>query len=62
MASVPQSEQLAMMSESLLAKGKGTEPSAQIARWERAKVSKSHTLSRERGKSEREHGEDRVDK
>ena len=41
----------------------GTEPSVEItrSRWERVKMSESRTLARERGRSEREQGEERVD-
>ena len=49
-ASVLQSEQLAMMPEPPLPKGKGTEPSIhrKIVRWERVEVSESCTLLRKR--------------
>ena len=47
-ASAPQSEQLAGMSEPPLPKRKKTEPSVQIMRCESIKVSKSCTLARER--------------
>ena len=48
--SVPQREQLASTPEPLLPKGKGTEPSVQSTDREgkRVKMSKSHTLARER--------------
>ena len=36
-------------------------PKHQIVWWERVKMSKGRTLARERGESEREHGEERVD-
>ena len=57
-ASVPQREQLASTPELPLPKGKETEPSVQIMRLERVKMSESRTLARER---EGEHGEERVD-
>ena len=44
-----------------LPKRKGTEPSVQIKKWKRVKMSESHTLARERGGSEREDGEERMD-
>ena len=63
LASVPQREQLARTAEPPLPKEKGTEPSVQStrscggreSRWARA------ASKRERGGSEREHGEERVD-
>ena len=54
-ALVPQSEHLATTPELPLSKGKGTEPSVQIMRWERVKVNESHILARNRG-PEWEHG------
>ena len=58
LASVPQSEQLASTPGQALPKQKRTEPSVQIARGKRVKVSESRI---EAGGSEREHGEKRVD-
>ena len=49
MVLVPQSAQLARTPEALLPKKKGTEPSVQIVRRERVKMSESCTLARERG-------------
>ena len=63
-ASVPQREQLASLPGPPLPKGKGTKPRQYRApdrEGERVKVSESRTLARERGRSEREHGEDRMD-
>ena len=59
-ASAPRTEQLAGTPESPFLKGKRTEPSVQIVGWERAKLSESHTLTREKGGSDWEHGEERV--
>ena len=61
-ASVPQREQLARTPEPPLQKGKGTEPSVQSTKsrgGKRVKVGESRTLTR--GRSEREHDEERVD-
>ena len=62
-ASLPQREQLASMPEPPLPRGKETavSPEYQIMRGERVKVGESRTLTRERGGSEGEHGEERVD-
>ena len=48
-ASVPQSQQLTREPKPLLPKGKGTEPSVQIVRRKRVKMSESRTLTREWG-------------
>ena len=62
-ASVPQREQLARTPEPPLPKGKGTEPSVQSTRSCGGRESRWARASpwRERGGSEREHGEERVD-
>ena len=62
-ASVPQREQLTKTPELPLPKGKGTEPSVQSTRSRRERESRWARAApwRERGGSEREHGEEKVD-
>ena len=61
-ASVPQREQLARTPELLLPKGKGTELSVQSTRsWRGDSQGGREPHRRERGGSEREHGEEKVD-
>ena len=62
-ASKPQREQLANRPEPPLPKRKGTEPSVQSTRSREGRESRWTRAApwRERGGSEREHGEERVD-